>query len=89
MPKMIDKVSMIIRRAMRAGESRSWPYDAGYKNGQLSLFHYNTLIFRGRKGQLLEVGGYSVSDQNAIYTAMREMDIEGNVIRARGALRVI
>ena len=89
MPKMINKVTMVIRRAKMSGEARSWPYDAKYANEQLSLFHYNTLIFQGRKRRLLAIGGYSKSDQDAIYTAMREMDIEGNVIRARGALRVI
>lgn len=70
MTKYIKKVSDVIKRAISSGHGKDGPYEALFQNGHLQLFHYNTLIFESNYGEIVQLGGYSSSDRDAIGTAL-------------------
>lgn len=71
MTKYIEKVADVITKAVKNGSARNQPYEAKYRENNLQLFHYGTLIFESQNGQIVRLGGYSESDKNAIGTAMQ------------------
>ncbi len=87
MPKILKQVSEVLDRARKNGSATKKPYDAKYFKKPyegIRLYHYGTLIFDFNMdmGRIVELGGYSSSDQNAISTAMRKMGLYAYVSKS-------
>jgi len=72
MPKTIKKVQEVVARAMKNGESKSHPYEGSYNGSVFTLYHYGTpiLMFDPSDNRIIETGGWSNSDRDAIYSAL-------------------
>lgn len=88
MSKRIVTVEMLIDRAKRKGEAmlrreghevyRVVSQDGGR---MVKLYHYGTLILHVEDRELVNVGGWSVSDRDAINTALGHLNVSRAYVR--------
>ena len=93
MSKYIKKVEELIRRVRNSrknvGKSGSYSVEVNDDRSGLQLFHYNTMIFYGQNGRIIDLGGWSNSDRDAINTALSVMEIPLYVSRSYSSKKIM
>lgn len=88
MSKRVQCVEILLNRAerkgvatLRRGNHEVYRAEIDDSGNTVRLYHYGTLILHVENGELVQVGGWSVSDRDAINTALDYLKISSTYVR--------